>query len=336
MNKLKITLFLLITIFCITLNAQENTEERLNRVENIVTRLPRISPNINLRYRYDDVDGPNGFDVRRARLDVRGNVITSLEYRIHLDFANEAKVLDANINWRIRPNLALMAGQYKIPFSLENPYNPNALEMIENSLVISRLVNYSDVSGISANGRDVGISLNGSFLQREGFSLINYYFGIFNGSGINRANADDNKAKDFSGILSLNPTRHLTFAFSHYNGKLGNDDNKRNRVRNGIGVKYDDNRLLVRSEYIRGKTIDLKSDGAYAVFGYYLHPQIQAVARYDYFKRNLDNDDTKLQDYTVGLNYFPVNHVRLHLNYIYKTAHADESHHLITQLWIRF
>jgi len=342
MNDLKI-IFIMLIVLCFPVFAQESVEERLGRVESTVSRQPRIAPNINLRYQYDDREDANGFDVRRARLDIRGNVAAPLEYRIHLEFANSARVLDANINWKIKPNLALMAGQYKIPFSLENPYNPNALEMIENSLVITHLVNYQDVSGISANGRDVGLSLNGSFLQRDGFSLITYYFGVFNGSGINIA-ADTNKAKDFSGIFSVNPFKHLTFAYSHYNGTAGTiaadgTDNTFSRVRNGVGAKYDNNSLLVRSEYIRGKTDDFKSEGAYAVVAYYVLPKLQAVARYDYFKRELNNDDAQQVHYAAGLNYFPINNVRLQFNYTRRTQKADsykDNNYFVTQLWIRF
>ena len=337
MNHFKI-IFLPFVLFCLPLNAQENMDERITGVENTISKLPGIAPNINLRYRYDDTDGANGFDVRRARLDVRGNVTKPLEYRIHLEFANSPRVLDANINWKIKPNLTLMAGQYKIPFSLENPYNPNVLEMIENSLVITHLVNYSDVSGISANGRDVGVSLNRSLFQKDGYSLITCFFGVFNGSGINRA--DENKAKDFSGILSINPSKQLTFAVSHYNGSTGADSSAFQRVRNGFGVKYDDNRLLVRSEYIRGKTWDttnmkyFNSEGAYVVGACYVVPKVQVVARYDYFKRDIDGG-AKQQDYTAGVNYLPANNVRLQFNYIHKT-NETASNLLVTQLWIKF
>ena len=338
MNNLKIIFFMFATLFCLPINAQESMEERVNNVENTVARLPRIIGNINLRYQYDDRDAANGFDVRRARLDFRGNVTKPVEYRIHLEFANTVRMLDANINWKINDYLALMVGQYKIPFSLENQYNPNALEMIDNSLVITHLVNYADVSGIATNGRDIGISLNGNFFQREGFSLINYSFGVFNGSGINRT--DDNKNKDFSGTFSVNPFRHLTLAVSHYNGTVnGQQNNTFQRVRNGLGVKYDDNRLLIRSGYIHGKTDDFKSEGTYAVVGYFVHSKVQAVARYDYFKRDLDNDDTRQLNYAAGVNYLPVNNIRLQFNYTRRTqkdSNYIDNNYFVTQLWIRF
>ena len=336
MNRLNI-LFLLVAISCLPLRAQESADERIDKMEKFISKLPKMAGDINLRYRYDDTDGANGFDVRRARLDFRGNVIESLEYRVHLEFANGPKILDASVRWNINEHVAVQAGQYKIPFSLENPYNPNKLEMIDNALAITHLVNYSDVSDIAANGRDIGVSVIGNFLRRKGFNIIDYYFGVFNGSGINTGDA--NKDKDFSGMLSINPSKHLTFAVSHYNGTVGTQGDTFHRTRNGFGVKYDDNRLLVRSEYIHGKTGELNSDGAYAVCGYYVHPKVQTVARYDYFKRDLSDNSTTQQDYTVGVNYFPVTNVRLQFNYTRRTKNDinyTDNNYFVTQLWIRF
>ena len=334
-----VSIFLIITLFCLNLKAQESTEQRLSNLENIVSKLPRIMGDVNLRYRYDDTDDANSFDVRRVRLDFRGNVAEAWSYRLHFDFAsapnNPPKILDVFINWKINDYVALQAGQYKIPFSLENSYNPNNLEMIDNSLAISRLVGYSDVSGINANGRDIGVGFIGSFFKKEGYNLLNYSVGIFNGSGINTA-GDTNRNKDFSGTISVNPVRYLTLALSHYNGMAGDKDNTFQRLRSGFGVKYDDNRLLVRSEYIHGKTSDFKSEGAYSVFGYYVHPKFQPVARYDYFKRDLSDKNTLQQNHTVGFNYFPANNVRLQFNYTYRTAHESDSNYIVTQLWVKF
>ena len=346
MNHFKIIFFMFIVFFCSSLNAQDSMEDRINSVENTVSKLPRILGDVNLRYRYDDVgDGFNSFDIRRARLDFRGNVVKPVEYRIHLDFANSPKMLDAYVNWKINDHLALQTGQYKIPFSLENPYNPNALEMIDNSLAITHLVNYSDVSGLSANGRDIGISLIGNLLRREGFSIINYHIGVFNGSGINRA--DENKTKDFSGILTINPIKPLSLAVSHYNGRTGAQDNTLKRVRTGFGAKYDNGRLLVRSEYIQGETERLlqgettseiqrfKSEGAYAAVGFFVHPKIQPVARYDYFTWDKADDNTG-QHYTVGFNYLPVNNLRVQFNYTRRTSRENESNYFAAQLWVKF
>ena len=338
---LKCVMFLFITLLCLPLVAQESVEERTSKIEErtekiekIVSKLPRISGLVNLRYRYDASDNSNSFDIRRARLDIRGNIVKPLEYRLHIDFANSPKILDAYLNWKINDYIALQAGQYKLLFSLENPYSPYDLEVIENSLVITNLVNYSDVSGISANGRDIGIGLNGNFLRRDGYSIINYSIGVFNGSGINTT--DGNKDKDFSGILTIRPIKHLSLAASHYNGSAGKTDSTFQRVRTGFGVKYDDNRLLVRSEYIQGKTGNFRSEGVYAVVAYFVHPKVQVLAKYDYFKRNMSEKNTMQEDYTTGVNYLPVNNICLQFNYIRKSSLQYGTNFFAAQLLVKF
>ncbi|MCL2072457.1 MAG: OprO/OprP family phosphate-selective porin [Marinilabiliaceae bacterium] len=384
MKNKKLIFFLFVTFLFVPFFAQEkedeNISERLTSVEKTVSKLPRITGDINLRHQYNDLTELNSFDVRRVRLDFRGNLSTAWSYRLHFDFASTPtatpKILDVFVNWKINDFVSFQAGQYKIPFSLESPYNPNNLEMADNALAISRLVNYSDISGISANGRDIGISFMGNIVKKEGYSLFNYFFGLFNGSGINRT--DDNKAKDLSGIFTINPIKPVSLALSYYNGgRLGGDDNNLKRERIGFGARYDDGKLLIRSEYIKGDTKrpientrkieieremeceidgtnalikwteegsetfividDFKSEGAYAVVGYYVIPKIQLLAKYDYFKGNLSNNNKGQNYYTAGFNFLPANNVRVQFNYTYRTEHnLKDANYFLTQLWVKF
>ncbi len=314
------------------INAQENSsdKEKITKIENILSKLPKISGLVNVRYRYDDLNNDNSFDIRRVRLTLQGDISKQIEYRFQAEFANNPKILDAYVNWKITDYLSFCAGQYKIPLSLENPYGPTNLEVIDNSLVISSLVGYSDVAGISANGRDIGIGFNGSFIKRKDFSIINYSLGLFNGAGINITDA--NKSKDFSGILTIKPFKDLSIAAYHYNGLAGRQDDTFKRVRTGFGAKYDNGKWLIRSEYINGKTGDFKSEGAYAVLGYFINKKIQTIVKYDYFKRDMSDNNTLQQDYTVGVNYFPVKNVRMQLNYAYKTTHEKNINYVAMQV----
>jgi phosphate-selective porin len=334
LSKLIIPVAWMATMLCLSVNAQDTADDRIAKLENTVAKLPKFSGDVNVRYRYDDLDNANSFDVRRARLDIRGSVTKQLEYRIYLDFVGAPKMTDAYLTWKMNDYLSLQAGQYKIPFSLENPYNPNALETVDNSTVISNLVNYSDKYGVSANGRDVGLMLTGNLLRRDGFSIINYSAGVFNGQGINVA--DKNKQKDFSGTVIVNPFKSLSLAVSHYNGWAGDDEFARHRT--GFGAKYDDNRLLVRTEYIQGKNKreDTASDGAYGVVGYFVHPKIQALAKYDYFRGDTDDNNTRQENYILGVNYLPVNSIRLQFNFVHKITHDKNSNQIVAQLWVKF
>ncbi|MDR0815476.1 MAG: OprO/OprP family phosphate-selective porin, partial [Bacteroidales bacterium] len=222
MNK-NFVLLLVFTVGIINVTRAQEAEPlntRLEQIEKITSKLPTISGIVNLRYRYDDATGNNSMDIRRARLNFKGDISSKVEYRLQLEFANSPKVLDAIVKWKISPSLNLQAGQFHTPFSLENPYAPQKLESIEYSLVVSHLSGYSDeVSGVSSTGRDIGIQLAGGFIQRDGYTLIDYAVGLFNGSGINTT--DNNKSKDFSGIVSVHPVKPLTLAVFHYNGSTG-------------------------------------------------------------------------------------------------------------------
>ena len=307
------------------------TEKQLDRLEKIVEKLPSISGFVNLRYQYNGQTGANSFDVRRARLDLRGDIGRKVGYRLQVEFAGGPKILDAFVTWKICDYIGMQAGQFKIPFSLENPYSPTTLETMDNSLVITNLSGYSDVAGISANGRDIGLSFNGGFLKRDGFSIINWAAGVFNGAGINRT--DNNKQKDFSGMLTVNPIKSLSLAAYHYNGwgyrDIDGEGGNFRRIRSGSGARYDDGRWLARSEYIWGKTGELNSQGAYAVLGYMIRGKVQPVLKYDYWQRDLTDKGTRWNYYTAGVTYVPVKYCRLQLNYSYRTSPGAKDYHYV-------
>ena len=323
-----------------SLFAQQNTadltdisamEKRVTVLEKITSALPTISGFVNMRYQYNGES--NSFDIRRARLDLKGNLAAKLDYRFQMEFAG-AKILDAYIRYKIDQRFNLQAGEFKIPFSMENIYSPSALETADNSMVISNLCNYNDISGISANGRDVGIGLYGSFIKRDGYNVIDYAVGIFNGNGINIK--DDNKSKDFSGRLTISPMRHLSFSGSYYNGSYGKEDQTHGRMRAGAGAKWEDPHLLLRSEYIYGKTDGMESDGVYIVSGYFVHPKVQPILKYDYFLRDKSDSHTAENDFLIGMNYFPTKKLFLQLNYIYKRQHDKDVNSLTLQFFAMF
>ncbi|MDR3094680.1 MAG: OprO/OprP family phosphate-selective porin [Bacteroidales bacterium] len=317
-------LLLIVTMGIAHVRAQETdpVNVRLEKIEKITSKLPAVSGLINLRYRYDDATGNNSMDIRRARLNFAGNISSKVEYRLQLEFAGSPKVLDATVKWKINPFIQLLVGQFHTPFSLENQYSPQKAESIEYSLVVSHLSGYSDeVSGISASGRDLGIQLAGGFFQREGYSLIDYAIGLFNGNGINTT--DNNKSKDFSGMLSVHPVQPLTIAVFHYNGATGSQNSEHQRVRTGAGIRYDNNRYLFRAEYIQGISTDpagndWDSEGFYVLAGYCFAQKVQPIVKYDYWHKDKTDHNNLKQEYLVGISYTPVKHLRLQVNYAFR------------------
>ncbi|MDR3129098.1 MAG: OprO/OprP family phosphate-selective porin [Tannerellaceae bacterium] len=337
-----------------TVVAQEKSiEERVSKVEGITSKLPSISGLVNTRFQYDDVEGKdatNSFDVRRARLDIKGGISSKVDYRIQLELSGTPKILDAFVTWKPSSYINLRVGQFKYPFTLENPYSPTGLETIENSTVISKFSGYSDESGIGGNGREIGLAFFGGFGKKTGYNLVDYYVGIVNGNGlINQGNKDNNTHKDLTGILTINPIKPLAIAISHYNGKYGKtiDDQVKDlaRVRTGFGAKYDDKKLLVRGEYLFGTTgtdfkdnkeVKKEGNGYYLTAAYYVAPKWQPVLKYDYYQADDTKDATKQTNYIVGVSYYPIKNVRLQFNYTHRTQEKADRDLVATQLLISF
>lgn len=317
-----------------------STDDRINSVEKVISILPKISGIINLRHQYSTEDknylnGKNGFDVRRLYLDFRGNVTKELSYRIQLDFAGTPRILDAYAEWKPTKFIGLQAGQFKIPYTLENPYSPNTLETADNSQIITALI--TDIAGNKNNGRDIGISLNGNLFSQKDYNLIEYKIGLYNGNVINTT--DNNSTKDLAGTLLINPIKPLSLGVSYYTGKFGLDSTKYNRNRISYGLKYDDGKLLVRAEYLNGTTKITDANGYYLLAAYYVSKQLQPVLKYDFYQSDLSKDSSPIINYMLGLNYWITQKTRLQFNYTfrdYKDVSKTDTNYFVTQLLLTF
>lgn len=315
-------------------------EERVAKVENILSKLPKISGFINGRYQYsktDDADPTNSFDVRRVRLNVKGNIGKKVSYRFQAEYETSVKVLDAYFEWKPSPYINVQFGQFKLPITIENPLSPTTLQISENAIVISKLSSYNDLTGVKSNGRDAGLAIYGGFIPKEGFNIIDYKFGIFNGNGINTK--DNNRNKDFAGYIDVNPTKELKIRFSNLDGKYDVDSVAKKRFRVGAGILFEHKRVLLRGEYLYGITDETKSQGGYLLAGVQIIPQLQLVGQYDTFENNIKGTSGTQKGitnrYTVGLNYDPIKHIRLQANYAFQDA-ALNSHTINLQTFISF
>ncbi len=306
----------------------EALERKTSTWDKILAHLPRVSGYIQLRYLWDDAD-QSTFTVRRARLDLKGDITKKIDYRLQVEFASKVQIVDAFVQYKPFRQLNVKVGQYKIPFSIENTdYTPLKFEFIEYPMALRKLMGFSEVVGgetLSATGRDMGLTLYGGFGERDGYSLVNYDFGVFNGSGINTA--DNNRSKDIVARLSVKPAEGLTLSGSYYWGEYGKAYLKRQRYT--VGACYDRGAVVVRSEWVGGTTgiaatetapaNDLSSDGWYAMVGWRASHTWMPVARYESFYANSDvRSDTRQTNYTVGVLWQPLKQLRCQLNYTYE------------------
>jgi phosphate-selective porin OprO/OprP len=133
----------------------------------------RIGGTLDADYRYyaEEQRADNRFDIRKARLKLRGQISKWFRYGMEYEFqgAETTNLLDAFGEFVFRDVHAIRMGQFKEPFSLEWQTPDRGIWFAERSM-----------GNALTPLRDVGAMAHGSFLN-EG---VIYGFGAFNGDGI--------------------------------------------------------------------------------------------------------------------------------------------------------
>ena len=362
------------------LEKQERREKQKGGLE-----MPRISGFVQGMYQANLSDEgelkDNTLRMRRVRLSVDGNLSKTVSYKIQGDFTRSPMLVDAFIKYKPCREFAIQVGQFKTPFTIESPINPVNLEIFDYGEAVQQLGGYKDVCGVGALGRDLGVMATGSLFPVEGeegykYSIVDYSIGVFNGNGAN--NLDNNNRKDLVGRLEVHPgLKALTLSGSYYYGMYRNTTVEDEIAANGVargktvfpngvrnrwaaGIQYNDDKLVLRGEYISGQTdckiggldeqgdaliLDqiLNSKGYYAVAGYNFaigkdkSQRLMPVLRYEHF----DQVNSALLEntnwYTVGLNYWPLKSVNCKLDYslIQKEA-GGNSHRVVAMVSYKF
>ncbi len=128
-------------------------------------------------------DGGVGFMVRRARLLLRGFLLSARwEYYIQLGFSNldmepdlRIPLRDAYVTWLGLRDLNVRFGQMKVPFNRQRVISSGAMSFADRALVVSEL----------NLDRDVGVQ----FMSTDFLGLnkrLSYSLGVFSGEGRNR------------------------------------------------------------------------------------------------------------------------------------------------------
>jgi len=299
----------------------ERLETKTSKWNKVLEHLPKISGYLQTGYEWSD--NSSTFFLKRIRLTLAGDIVREkLDYRLQFEFASSPKVVDAYVQYKPFGQLNLKVGQYKVPFSIENTdYPPLRLELIEYPMALQRLMGFSEPIGggtHSASGRDMGAMLWGGFFKRDGYCILNYDLGVFNGSGINTK--DKNRSKDIAARLTVKPLRGLLLSGSYYWGEFG--DTYIKRIRYGAGACYDRGAGMIRGEWIGGETGSLKSAGWYVTGGWRATRSLMPVVRYDTYESDVDQSSTRQDNYTAGLLWAPVKYLRCQLNYTYENYKA--------------
>ncbi|HXB43416.1 MAG TPA: porin [Puia sp.] len=346
---------------------QRSSEARQDSFPLSLGRILRLSGYTQARYQYYQQAGKyDEFDIRRARLDFQGDFSSKWGYRLLVDFVGSTgatgtaptggalvspTLLDAFIAYKPFDFLKITAGQFLIPFSVENLTQDRNLETVDRSQVVSALVaRKGDVSnGLvdsigNQNGREMGIQLSGSLIKFQGRYLADYYIALLDGAGINTV--DNNQSKDIDARLVLHPLKILDIGASYYNGFdrfTSSPAKNQERIRWGGEFALNYSLLSVKGEYIKGRegnSNPIVHEGWYLQGSYFFWPKhLQGVFRYDTYNPNVALSKTVETStyYVFGLNYFFNVWTKLQVNYSRRTENANINNDVFTaQLQLAF
>lgn len=355
----KFILSIIALAFAGTLSAQEQTNQQA-QIDSLNLRIAKlekrsqvwdklkpalkVSGYIQAGYDYlwnEDGTTTSTFHLRRARISLQGDIYKGAKgakasYRLQIDLCKELPIMDLWVKYQPINQFGVQFGQFKVPVSIENTdYNPTKLEFINYANTVQRLVRMSssDLQGINSSGRDIGALLYGGFIKKDGYSIINYEVGVFNGSGINTK--DKNKSKDIAARLTIQPLQKLKIAAYYMGGETdassliekyptmvvdnsGVNTKYLGYNRYGGGFDFNNKHIFARSEYIGGQTGAMRSEGVYAQVGYKFLNKCSVGVRFDYFDENKADNGNQM-NYSVAASYHPWKHLRLQAEYTRQT-----------------
>ena len=144
----------------------------------------------------------NSFTIRMARLSLEGRIAGDFYWKTQIQFNGNTSILgssprmvDLFAEWQKYEYFKVKIGQFKNPFTFENPMHPIDQGFMGYSQNVSKLAGFSDRAGEHAsNGRDIGLQFQGDFLKNaNGRNLLHYQVGVFNGQGTNTKDVDNQK-----------------------------------------------------------------------------------------------------------------------------------------------
>lgn len=340
-----------LTVVAISAAAQDNDGKD-------IVSTPKFSGYIMGQYQASTQDDneSNSFGIRMARLSVDGRIMGDFEYKVQgqvngntSTLGNSPRIVDAFVEWQKYGFARVKVGQFKRPFTFENPMHPIDQGFMGYAQVVSKLSGFTDRTGEhSSNGRDIGIQIQGDVLpDAAGRNLLHYQVGVFNGQGINVKDVDNRK--DIIGGLWVMPVKGLRigafgWAGSHARtgtwtdaaGNARSGTNSLSQYRYAISAEYKDADWQVRSEYIHStgygfkttyqqsanlKEADVnwaqgnKADGLYALcIAPIVRRKLHAKARYDLYRQSAEWSSARTQ-YELGLNWLIHKNVEIMAEY---------------------
>lgn len=350
-----------------TTETTETEAKKEVKLSDIVSK-PKFSGYLigNYNATFQDDNNSNTFSIRLIRLVMTGRILNDFEYKIQgqvngnsSTFGESPRIVDMSLEWLKHKELKVKIGQFKRPFTYENPMNPIDIGFNSQAQGVLKLAGFNDRTGEqSSSGRDIGIQVSGDLLPNsEGRTLLHYEVGVFNGQGINRK--DVGNQKDVIGGFWVSPIKGMRIGgfgwVGSYNrtgywseGMIEHSGSRKvGRYRYALSAEYKDADWQIRSEYIHNtggafKTTantssdlsncnynESQGDRADAVYLACVAPivrgKLRAKARYDLY-RPAGSWTTAKTIYKAGFNYLFCKNIEIQTEYSFVNDRSLAKH----------
>lgn len=198
---------------------------------------------------------------------------------------------------------------------------PNGKEGSMSSYV-QDLAYRSQIARTFANARATGVRNSGRY------KYFDYDIGVFDS-----ARYFDKCMQGFE-VVAKGTFKPLEFAdgkYGHLNIMASINSGKRKESYTVVNaaVSYNYKKFTIDGEYAHANgyngAVNMstnKAQGFYTSIKYELTKKVHLVARYDLFDPNTSISGNNIEEYSVGINYYPFKHVKLMLDYVFRNNHA--------------
>ena len=234
----------------------------------------------------------NSFNIRMARISLEGRIADDFYWKTQVQFngntsnlGSSPRMVDLFAEWQKFEYFKVKIGQFKNPFTFENPMHPIDQGFMGYSQNVSKLAGFSDRAGEHAsNGRDIGLQLQGDFLKNaNGRNLLHYQIGVFNGQGINTKDVDNQK--NVIGGVWLMPVSGMRIGAFGWTGSYARKGNWTETVTDLVSSRPDATKEITHTNEVRklaqnryAFSFEYKKDG-WTVRSEYIHSTGKAFAK---------------------------------------------------------
>lgn len=213
---------------------------------------------------------------------------------------------DVYIQTKTSEKTKVLIGQSRTPIGIDGSLGQYELPFVHRSQIAR---NFSNI-------RALGVKHTGSF------DYVDYNVGVYDSTRFMQNLA---QGTEFTGWVNVKPlAKHEKY------GKLvaggGVNTGKRYNSYTVLGgyLGYEYKKFSANFEYSHADGSNgtynstKKAEGYYGTVGYFVHPKVQILGRYDFFDPNRDISKNNSKEYTLGMNYYIKGEkLKLVANYIF-------------------